>query len=212
MAVLGSECRWSHKGSVTVPPGGQGKTRPSLQRIPPAHLAPSLLAQLRHAASVGMRITESAPLGECRRSWWIPLFSQAQFLRKRHVRVQNPGQGPKCRVAEGSDLLLHGQLSRHYPLLPTPTAWPLFQTRQEWEGRVWEILCSVSLWILAAEQGGPRSVAGSTAIAPSSIDLLSGCLKPMGRRALSHLPCHDSSVNHLKPSFTRQGSVELIAH
>lgn len=52
----------------------------------------------------------------------------------------------------------------------------------------------------------------SPAVAPSSTLLSLEGLEPLGLRVLSHLPCHDCSVNHLEPSFTRQGSVELIAH
>lgn len=42
--------------------------------------------------------------------------------------------------------------------------------------------------------------------------LIFSVLPPLGLRVLSHLPCHDSSVNHLEPSFARQGSMELIVH
>lgn len=39
-----------------------------------------------------------------------------------------------------------------------------------------------------------------------------GGLTPVGLRVGSHLPRHDCPVNQLEPSFTRQKSVELIAH
>lgn len=42
--------------------------------------------------------------------------------------------------------------------------------------------------------------------------LIFSLLPPLRLRVLSHLPCHDSSVNHLEPSFARQGSMELMVH
>lgn len=101
MAVLGSECRWSHKGSVPVPPGGQGKTRPSLQRIPPAPLARLLLAQLRHAASGGMRITESNPAWRAQEVTVDSSLHASSFLVKAPRPSAEPGSGPQVQSGLG---------------------------------------------------------------------------------------------------------------
>lgn len=78
---------------------------------------------------------------------------------------------------------------------------------------MWRASSSVShSRFLLQSQGGSQFVAKSTVVAPSSTYPSSECVKPVGLRVLSHLPCHDSFVNHLEPSFTRQGSVEPIAH
>lgn len=65
--------------------------------------------------------------------------------------------------------------------------------------------------ILSAEPGGPKYMARSTGCPLQHFAVLEG-LTPVGLRVGSHLPRHNCPVNQLEPSFTRQKSVELIAH
>ena len=65
--------------------------------------------------------------------------------------------------------------------------------------------------ILAGKPESSRSLANGLQLLHPAFTRPQKCFGPSGLVVLSHRPCHDSSVN-LKPSFTRQGSVELIAH
>lgn len=99
------------------------------------------------------------------------------------------------------------------PCCPCPhSALFLFQMGQEGEGTIWRVFLQFPFrdsCCEAKEAPGPW---------PNRLQLLHPALTRLQRvsapwdRVLSHLPRHDSSANHLEPSFTRQGSVELIAH
>lgn len=118
-------------------------------------------------------------------------------------------------VAGGSDLFLSVQLSAYNSTLPLLTLCPLALSngvRGGGEAQFRGCFFSFPLEILAVK---PRrlTVRGHiTVVAPSSAYSSSACFSRWGLRALSHLPCHDSSVNHLEPSFARQGSMGLTVH
>lgn len=158
-----------------------------------------------------MRIKEPALLGEHRRSQQIRISEQAHFFPKCQVREQNRDSS-KCPAAGGLALLSRCSCAGTIPFCPHPhSSLFLFQVgqggRQDLEG-----VSSVSLLrFLLRSQGGSQSVAKSTVLLHPAY-LSPECLKLVGLRALSHLPCYDSSLNHLEPPFTRQGSAELIAH
>lgn len=99
------------------------------------------------------------------------------------------------------------------PFCPHPHfALFLFQI-QEGEGRIWRVFLQFPICSSCCEAKEARCLWPSPLqLLQPALNLPSACLKPRGPRVLSHLLCHGSSVNHLEPSFTRQGSVELIAH
>lgn len=173
---------------------------------------PSLLVQLQHTAGHGTRINESL---SCLESTGVTVQSRlwASATSGSRARHRAPGSEPLGAQTCSSRCHCPGGLRfAHTHTLPSFSLKRGKSRKAGFKKRVGGVSSVFPLRFLLQSQGGPQSVARSPAVAPSSTLLSLEGLEPVGLRVLSHLPCHDCSVNHLEPSFTRQGSVELIAH
>ena len=169
---------------------------------------PSLLVQLHHTASHGTIMNESL---SCLESTEV---TEELCLWVSAKSGTEPGTEPQAQTGSS-----RGHCPGGAPFCPhSHSALFLFKTRQEWEGRTCggrgggRAFLQVSPLRFLLQSQEAQSTWPDPQVAPSSASLSLEDLKPMGLRVVSHLPCHDCSVNHLKPSFTRQKSVELIVH
>lgn len=185
---------------------------------------PSLLVQLHHTASHGTKMNESLCCLESTEVTEEPCLWVSAKLGT------EPGTEPQARTGSS-----RGRCPGGAPFCPhSHSAQFLFKTRQKWEGGTcggpgrggggWQeggaggggrrrgafLQVSPLRFLLQSQEA--QSTWPDPQVAPSSTLLSLEDLKPMGLRVMSRLPCHDCSVNHLEPSFTRQKSVELIAH